>query len=451
MSEQTQPAFDYVVIGLGLTGMSCARFLARSGVTFAITDSRDIPPGLQQAKNEFPQAAIHCGALDRDLILSAKICVVSPGVSVNTSVLREAQERGVEIIGDIELFARTVTAPVIAITGANGKSTVTTLVYEMAKASGLNTLAGGNLGTPALDLLSEPSPDLYVLELSSFQLETTHSLQPVAATVLNISEDHMDRYADLGTYAAAKARVFHGDGVMVINADDAFVKAMTLTGRDSVQFSLNAPSDENAYGLITDGTASYLAYKKDRLLAVDEMKIQGRHNVANALAAIALGAAADLPMTAMLSVLKSWPGLPHRCAWVAEKNGVVWYNDSKGTNEGATVAAIEGFADRGPIILIAGGDAKGATFEMLAVAAEGRVKHAILIGRDAALIEKVLASVCRISRAGNMQDAVKQAAQAAVSGDQVLMSPACASLDMYPNYLARGEDFRRCVEAEVVS
>lgn len=448
MTQEKHASIDTIVVGLGLTGMSCSRFLQAQDVAFAINDSRDLPPNLENAKHAFPESPIYCGELNRDVILSAKTCVVSPGISIQKGVLKEAVEQGVEVIGDIELFARHCKKPVIAITGANGKSTVTTLVYEMAKAAGLKVRAGGNLGTPALDLLSGDEADLYVLELSSFQLETTHSLNARAATVLNISEDHMDRYDDLAAYAQAKARIFHGDGMMILNADDAVVQNMAREDRNIQRFSL---TDHAApFSVSHEQGNDYLMIEGKTLLSVSEMKIQGRHNVANALAAVALAQAADIKTSAMVEVLKNWPGLPHRCAWVAEHQGVRWYNDSKGTNEGATVAAIEGFADRGPIILIAGGDAKGAEFETLASVAQGVVKHAVLIGQDADRIAHVLKPVCAITHVKTMREAVKHAAAIAEQGDQVLMSPACASLDMYPNYLARGEDFVQAVHDEVV-
>ena len=444
MNKQTGVDVDTVIVGLGITGLSCARFLASRGLSFAITDTRITPPGLAELQKEYPDVVTSVGDLDLDLIMHAKQCLVSPGVSVRHPALIRAVQMGVEIIGDIELFARHVDVPVIAITGANGKSTVTTLVYEMAKAAGLEVRAGGNLGTPALDLIGDYEPDLYVLELSSFQLETTHSLNTVAATVLNISEDHMDRYADVADYAGAKERVFQGSGEMVLNADDPSVARMTKVNRHVTRFTLNRPA-ENEFGVLHENGESWLMFEDRHLMPVSEMKIQGQHNVANVLAALALGKAAGLDEEHMLKVLRNWAGLPHRCQWVAEQNGVDWYNDSKGTNEGATVAAIKSFADR-PIILLAGGDAKGAKFVELATAAEGRVRLAILFGKDALLLEQKLESVTTVECVKDISQAVSSAFHYAKKDDLVLLSPACSSLDMFANYQERGQAFASAVK-----
>ena len=439
MNKQTNLNVDTVIVGLGVTGLSCARFLGARGLSFAVTDTRETPPGLKEIQQEFPEIMISVGDLDLELIMQAKQCLVSPGVSIRHPALIRAAQAGVEIIGDIELFARHVDAPVIAITGANGKSTVTTLVYEMAKAADLDVRAGGNLGTPALDLIKGSEPDLYVLELSSFQLETTHNLNPVAATVLNISDDHMDRYAGTSDYAEAKERVFQGGGEMVLNADDPIVDRMTKNNRAITRFTLNKPA-KNEFGILQKNDQQWLAFENTFLMPVSEMKIRGAHNAANALAALALGKAAGFDESVMLEVLRTWSGLPHRCQWVAEQNGIDWYNDSKGTNEGATVAAIKGFADRS-IILIAGGDAKGAKFDDLAVAVKGWVKQVILFGKDAPLLEQVLNRVTVVKRVDDLDQAVITAHQTAEKGDLVLLSPACASLDMFSNYQVRGQVF----------
>ena len=439
MNKQTNLNVDTVIVGLGVTGLSCARFLGKRGLPFAITDTRETPPGLKEIQQKFPEILVNVGDLDLDLIMQAKQCLVSPGVSVRHPVLIRAKQAGIEIIGDIELFARHADAPVIAITGANGKSTVTTLVYEMAKAAGLDVRAGGNLGTAALDLIEDSEPDLYALELSSFQLETTHSLSSIAATVLNISDDHMDRYAGTSDYAEAKERIFQGGGEMILNADDPVVASMTKVHRVITHFTVNKPA-ENEFGVLQKNDEAWLAFENTFLMPVSEMKIRGLHNTANALAALALGKAVGIEENIMLEVLRTWTGLPHRCQWVAEQNGIDWYNDSKGTNEGATVAAIKGFADR-PIILIAGGDAKGAKFEDLATAVKGRVKQTILFGKDAPLLEKVLNRVTVVKRVDDLDQAVLTAHQLAEKGDLVLMSPACASLDMFANYQVRGQVF----------
>jgi len=447
MKKQTNINVDTVIVGLGLTGVSCARFLSSRGLSFAMTDTRETPPGLKEIQQEFPETMISLGDLDRELIMQAKQCLVSPGVSIRHPILIRAEQAGVEIIGDIELLARHADAPVVAITGANGKSTVTTLVYEMAKKAGLEVRVGGNLGTPALDLIEESEPDLYVLELSSFQLETTHSLNPVAATVLNITDDHMDRYVGTADYAEAKEKVFQGSGEMVLNLDDLIVARMTKSNRIVTGFTLEKPT-ENEFGILQKNDQSWLSFGNRLLMPISEMKIRGSHNVSNGLAAFALGKAVGINEKAMLEVLRTWPGLPHRCQWITEQNGVDWYNDSKGTNEGATVAAIKGFSNRS-IILIAGGDAKGATFDDLAAVAKGRVKKAFLFGKDAPLLEKVLNRATVVERVGDLEEAVKCAHKMAEKNDLVLLSPACASLDMFTNYKARGQAFVSAVK-EVV-
>jgi UDP-N-acetylmuramoylalanine--D-glutamate ligase len=435
VSKQAQQT---LVVGLGKTGLSCARHLAAQGVPFVVTDSRAEPPGLQQLHDEMAGLVAHVGGfLDSDFAQAEQI-ILSPGISRQEKHVQAAEQRGAEVLGDIELFAREANAPVVAITGTNGKSTVTTLVAEMARASGKRVQVGGNLGMPALELLHDEQTELYVLELSSFQLETTYSLNAIAAVVLNITADHMDRYDSLEAYTQAKQGVYHGDGVMVINADDPLVEAMADEQRHVIRFGLGTPRD-NDFGLIEKDGEVYLARGQQALLAVSEMKLAGRHNQANALAALALGTAIDLELEAMLDVLRTFKGLAHRSEWVAEVNGVRWYNDSKATNVGAAVAALEGMP--GTLVLIAGGDAKGADFSALRDAVKDRVRCVVLLGRDASLIEQAIQGAVQLRHATDMQDAVRQAADCAEPGDSVLLSPACASFDMYPNFEARGADF----------
>jgi UDP-N-acetylmuramoylalanine--D-glutamate ligase len=437
-----------VVVGLGKTGVSIARFLARRGERFAIVDSRAEPPGKAQLLAALPDAEIHTGSLDVEFLRQAQRVLLSPGVALSEPALKAALARGAEVIGDVELFARHAAAPVIAITGANGKSTVTTLVGEMAQTAGRDARVGGNLGTPALDLLEPPGAELFVLELSSFQLETVHSLNAKVAAVLNISPDHMDRYASLSEYADAKRRIFRGDGTMVLNADDPQVAAMAGSGRQALYFTLQEPTAD-AFGVRLHEGAPWIAQGETRLLPVSELKIKGSHNVANALAALALGSAAGLPMSAMLRTLRTFPGLPHRCQWVATHDGVGYYNDSKGTNVGAACAAIAGLSETlpgsGRLVLIAGGDGKGADFAALAEAAPGRLRGAVTIGRDGPRIEAVLKAVVPVVAAGDMDEAVTLAASLARPGDAVLLSPACASFDMYRDYVHRGETFAEAV------
>lgn len=435
-----------LVVGLGKTGLSCARYLRAQGVAVAVTDSRTEPPGLAELRAELPDVALFLGGFRPEVFAAAERLVVSPGVPVARPEIQAAAGRGVPVIGDIELFAAAARAPIVAITGSNGKSTVTSLVGMMARLAGRRVAVGGNLGEPALDLLGD-AVELYVLELSSFQLETTASLRPRVATVLNLSADHMDRYPDLAAYAAAKARIFRSAEVAVVNLDDPAVCAMPTGGAAVCGFTLGAPSAD-AFGIRElDGTP-WLCRGAEPWLPAAELGIAGRHNLANALAALALGEAAGLPRDAMLAALRAFRGLPHRSELVAVHGGLRWYDDSKGTNPGATVAALEGLVPAGSggrVVLIAGGDGKGADFAPLAAAAERAARAVVLIGRDAPQIAAVLAGRVPVHRAADMEDAVRQAAALAVPGDCVLLSPACASFDMFESYAHRGEVFAAAV------
>jgi UDP-N-acetylmuramoylalanine--D-glutamate ligase len=431
-----------LVVGLGATGLSCARFLAGRGVEVAVTDSRDQPPALAEIQIELPDVALFLGGFDAQAFARAERIVISPGVSLDEPLLRKARQRGVEIIGDIELFARNATAPVVAITGSNGKSTVTTLVGAMARRAGKDARVGGNLGPPALDLLQDEEPDLYVLELSSFQLETVYSLHSLAATVLNISADHMDRYDSLQSYAAAKQRIYENATVQVVNRDDAIAAVLAVGDGRRLGFGFGEPSDED-FGVRVLDTGPWICKGTTPLMPVSEVCMPGRHNLANALAALALGEAAGLSHAAMVQVLREFQGLPHRTQWVGDYEGVRWFNDSKATNIGAALAAIHGFD--GPLVLIAGGQGKGADFRQLAAGIDTRVKAAVLLGEAADEIEEALLGRVPVQRAANMTDAVRQAAALAESGDTVLLSPACASFDMFNGYAHRGEMFSQAV------
>jgi UDP-N-acetylmuramoylalanine--D-glutamate ligase len=362
-------------------------------------------------------------------------------VSLEDPFFAAARRLGLEIVGDVELFARAADAPVVGITGTNGKSTVTTLIARMAERAGLRVRVGGNLGEPALDLLSAGT-ELYVLELSSYQLETTASLSCRAATVLNVTPDHLDRYGSLARYAAAKARIFARCDTAVINLDDPLVVAMARTARRTLSFSLRAAIGAD-YAVAEHEGAWWLTRAGEPLLALRELKIQGLHNAANALAALALGEALALPGAAMLKELRSFEGLPHRSQWVADVRGVRYVDDSKGTNVGATLAAVAGMA--GPLVMILGGEGKNQDFAPLAAGFRGKVRHAVLIGRDAAALEHALRGVCALERAVSLPDAVRAAAAAARAGDTVLLSPACASLDMFTDYAHRGAVFAQAV------
>ena len=435
-----------VVVGLGKTGASCLRYLAKRGIPVSATDTRRAPPGLAELGSLAHSLDLRLGGFDLSLLDGASQVLMSPGVSLDEPIARAARDRGIDVLGDVELFARNVQAPVIGITGTNGKSTVTSLVAHMAATAGLSVLAGGNLGDAVLDLLEQPTPDLYVLELSSFQLETTSSLRLQAAVVLNVTADHMDRYPSVAAYALAKSRIFAEAATVVLNADDPLVASMrgAATAR-IVTFSVDnaAASGAADFSLLRAGTQLRLACHGVALLDLARLKISGLHNAANALAALALGEAVGLPMPKMIEALESFTGLPHRSEWVAEVAGVSYVDDSKGTNVGATIAAVAGMP--GPLVMIAGGVGKGQDFTPLAQAFRGKVRHAVLIGKDAPALSKALAGVCTTERAASMPQAVAAAMRAAQAGDTVLLSPACASFDMFRDYAHRGDVFAATV------
>jgi UDP-N-acetylmuramoylalanine--D-glutamate ligase len=499
-----------VIVGLGRTGISCARYLCARGWRLAVTDTRAKPPEMARLAELDATIPVRVGGLDPALLDSADLVVASPGVSLEAPFFVEARRRGLEIVGDIELFARAADAPVVGITGTNGKSTVTTLVGRMAERAGVRVRVGGNLGEPALDLLSPAagggSPggagapaaaggaaapggasaagagptQLYVLELSSFQLDATHSLSLRAAVVLNVTPDHLDRYRTVDEYAASKARIFDRCDTAVINLDDPLVVAMPRPGQKTVGFSLRAGapagdvtaaaapvpatsigadwsrsdwsrSDVPAgdvpggdYAVTTHNGERWLTRRDELLMPVAAMKIKGLHNAANALASLALGDALGLSMPAMLEELAAFSGLPHRSQWVADVHGVTYINDSKGTNVGATSAAVSGM--QGPLVMIAGGDGKNQDFSALADIFRGKVRHTVLIGRDAAAIAAALQGVCTLEMRATLEEAVRAAAKAAQPGDTVLLSPACASLDMFRDYTHRGAVFALAVK-----
>ncbi|MFL9709287.1 UDP-N-acetylmuramoyl-L-alanine--D-glutamate ligase [Methylobacillus sp. Pita1] len=434
-----------LVLGLGDTGLSALRWLARQGARLSVADSRELPPGLDAVKQEFPGIAVHLGPFAEDAFQGAELIVASPGVPLAEPQIQAAIKRGVQVVGDVELFAQAkpAHAKVIAITGANGKSTVTTLVGEICKAAGLRTVVAGNIGLPVLDAIDEAA-DVYVLELSSFQLETTHSLAADAATVLNISEDHMDRYADMQAYADTKARIFAHAGLQVLNADDAWSREMALGGIAQRMFGLGAPGSEQEFGLLHDAGEAWLARGQRKLMPVSDLKITGLHNAANALAALALCTVLDIDETVALRALRDFKGLPHRVQWVADIDGVSFYDDSKGTNVGATVAALNGLSRK--LVLIAGGDGKGQDFAPLQTPVAGHARAVVLIGRDAGLIADALQNTgVPLEHVASLEEAVVKAFDLAGIGDAVLLSPACASLDMFRNYVHRAEIFVKAV------
>jgi UDP-N-acetylmuramoylalanine--D-glutamate ligase len=450
-----------LVLGLGETGLSMARWTAREGGTVRVADTRAAPPALAALRTALPQARVTTGPFVPALLDGVDLVAASPGVPLTEPVVATALARGLEVVGDVELFARFFApnggARVIAITGTNGKSTVTALAGAMCRAAGVDCEVAGNISPAVLTALtarldSGRLPEAWVLELSSFQLETTAALRPDAATVLNVSADHLDRYASLASYAAAKARIFAGGGVQVLNRDDPASMAMRLAGRRAVTFGLNPAPDHDDFGLLKVFGERWLAMGATPLMPVRDMRIAGLHNAANALAAAALCRAIGLALAPLTDALRTFPGLPHRVERIGEIGGVTFYDDSKGTNVGSTVAALSGLSRQlngsgGKVVLIAGGDGKQQDFAPLAGAVAGAARAVVLIGRDAPSIERALASTgTPIERAASMQDAVARAFDAARAGDVVLLSPACASFDMFANYHQRGEVFCAAVK-----
>lgn len=445
------------VVGLGVTGLSAARWLARHGAVVTVADSRAEPPGLAELRAELPQVPAKLGPFTDTTFAGAEYLVVSPGVALAEPHIQAAIARGIDAIGDIELFARAYVsakskAKVIAITGSNGKSTVTSMVGAMCEAAGLTTIVAGNIGLPILDALADvetearPQPDVWVLELSSFQLETTHNLAPHAAAVLNVSEDHLDRYPSMLHYAMSKARIFEGLGAMVLNREDGYCRGMARPGRQVFWFGLDAPRTPTEYGMKRVGDDYELVCGDFALMLASELPLAGLHNAANALAALALTRAIGLPTLPLVSALKRFKGLPHRVEFVAQVKGIDYYDDSKGTNVGATEAALKGMTC--PVVLIAGGDGKGQDFSPLREACRGKCRAVVLIGRDAPQIKAALAGTgIELIDAAGMEAAVQLAAKQAQAGDAVLMSPACASLDMFKNYAHRAEVFVAAVKA----
>ncbi len=437
----------HVIVGLGATAMSCARYLTQQQIPIAVADTRANPPNLAHFQQIYPNIETVLGRLDNGLLDKAVKLIVSPGISIQEPAIARQISRGTSVVGDIELFAEVVKAPVIAITGTNAKSTVTTLVGEMAKMAGLRTQVGGNLGVPALDLLTTPDPDVYVLELSSFQLETTYSLAPKVATILNVTPDHMDRYGTLQDYRLAKHRVYSHCQVAVCNRDDPATEVDDQQIERKLHFTLKRPGPDE-FGLLNKNGEFYLAFEDQLLMPVRELPVLGRHYQANALAALAIGYGFGLPMEPMIETLIEFKGLEHRCQLVCERKNVSWYNDSKGTNVGATLAAIDGLGPEitGKLILIAGGVGKNADFAPLVPAIAKYARTVILIGEAAPILADVLNDRVDICFANSMDEAVSIADNVAEPGDSVLLSPACASFDMFNNFEHRGKVFTEVVQ-----
>ena len=439
LTPSAPPLADYAVVGLGITGLSCVRYLAARGVSVLAMDTRKAPPNLAAVRRDFPEVAVKIGKLEVDALARCRHIVLSPGLALHEPAIRAARAAGVEVIGDIELFARDVNAPVIAITGTNGKSTVTTLVARMLQADGYRVRVGGNLGTPALDLLDVVAPDCYVLELSSFQLETTSSLVPQVACILNITPDHLDRYGSFDAYRDAKARILARAERVVLNADDE-VAAALAADRSCALFSLDATSRADFKPCVSAG-CEQLAGPHGVLLPVQALQIAGRHNTANALAALAICHAFGARGAALLTALASFTGLEHRAQLVATVDGVQYINDSKATNSGAACATIRGLCHGRSGVLIAGGEAKEPDFSEFAATVVAHMHTVVLIGRAAEQFARAIDGRIATVVAADMRAAVNAAAAAAQAGDMVLLSPACASFDMFANYAERGAAF----------
>ena len=434
-----------LVVGLGKTGLSCVRYLCEKGRDVAVADSRLSPPGLDDLRAEWPDLPVYLGEFDADLFAGFNELVVSPGISIAEPAIRGAADKGAVIRGDIDLFSEVADAPIIAITGSNGKTTVTTLVGEMARAAGRRVEVGGNIGTPALELLGRGA-DLYVLELSSFQLETTRELNALAATVLNVSDDHMDRYPDKMAYFQAKQRIFNGCQNAVVNLDDALSTPMARDNLRFLCFGFHRVNPDT-FSTRDDDEGTWITFGFDNLLLAEELGLMGQHNISNVMAALALGHAAGLPMDVMLETAKRFKGLPHRCEFVRRVSDVDYINDSKGTNVGATAAAIESLVPAGgKIVLIAGGEGKGADFSLLAEPVATHCRAVVLIGTDAETIATALGNRVETVNAADIAGAVHTARKLAQPGDRVLLSPACASFDMFRDYGDRGDRFRQQVE-----
>ncbi|MDH5631960.1 MAG: UDP-N-acetylmuramoyl-L-alanine--D-glutamate ligase [Gammaproteobacteria bacterium] len=432
-----------VVVGLGATGLSCVRYLHARGYSVSVVDSRELPPALARLKQEYADVEFRGGEFRTEWFDAADMLVVSPGVSIRQPVIEQARARGADIVGDIELFAREVKAPVIAITGSNGKSTVTSLVGELCRGAGMNAPVGGNIGRPVLEMLDEPEADVYVLELSSFQLETTASLAAASAVVLNISEDHMDRYNDLDDYADSKAIIYRQCGHVVYNREDSVVAAMAVGYAGARSFGFDRPRRAEDYGI--DESSEWIVRGNEQVARIADIGLVGNHNMTNVMAALSLVEPFAIPVDVVRTVLKSFTGLRHRSELVAESGGVKWINDSKATNVGAAIAALQGLS--GPVILIAGGEGKDADFRPFGVAMPGRVKLLVLIGRDAQIIRDAVPGSVASVTADSMEQAVQIAGDNAEAGDYVLLSPACASFDMFRNFEHRGDVFGECVRA----
>ena len=446
-----------VVLGLGMTGLSLVRHLVRHGADVRVADTRADPPNRDLLALESPHVRVATGALSDTTFEDVDMIAISPGVDARDPAIRAAVDAGVPLVGDIELFARALPADqkVLAVTGTNGKTTVAALTGALTRAAGLSTLVAGNIGLPVLDALArhdagDPWPDVFVLELSSYQLETTTSLQPVAAAVLNLSPNHMDRYVALADYASAKARIFERARVQIVNRDDPIVRLMRLPGRTVQTFGASVPLSEEEWGLVERPDGTWLARGGELMLQTSRLALVGRHNALNALAALALASSVAKIGRAVLDALAQFRGLPHRMTPIANDGGVLFVDDSKGTTVAATQMALEGVGR--PVVLIAGGDGKGQSFAPLKPSVDRSCRAVLLIGRDAPEIARALTGTrARVESVGTLDVAVRRALELAQPGDVVLLSPACASLDQFRDYVERGTRFGELVNAAVAA
>ena len=445
----------YLVIGTGKTGLSCIDYLYKNNENIVIADTRSVPPNLEVIKNKYPNIRVQSGQITNDLINDSDVLVVSPGISFNESFIQKALELQKEVIGDIELFVKKTKAPIIAVTGTNGKTTVTTIIGEMCKNNGLNTIVGGNIGTPVLELLKKPVPDVYVLELSSFQLQTTHSMKFDVSVLPNISEDHIDHHGTMENYIQAKLKIFKNCKNAVINkillTEVGWSTCFSRKNNTLFIFSLDESINSNSVGIKEFKEENYLFDHESAIMSVSDLKIEGTHNQENALAAYAAGKAFGLKHNMMIEVLRNFSGIRHRCQLITEANGIKWYNDSKATNVGATIAAVNGLGnEKKNIILVLGGIGKDADFKPLAEPIKKYTKALILFGRDADLINKDLNDCSNTVYAESLQDVINKAGALAQSGDIILFAPACASFDMFKNYEHRGDEFERMVKEKLI-
>jgi UDP-N-acetylmuramoylalanine--D-glutamate ligase len=446
--ESSLSGAKVLVVGLGESGYSTVCYLASMGCEVRVIDSRDLPPRLTALRQTHPQAEVQTGSFGSHWFTEADLLVVSPGISIEIPEIQQARSTGVEVVGDVELFARVAQAPILGITGSNGKSTVTAMVGEMATDAGLDVAVGGNIGVPVLDLLRHPEPDLYVLELSSFQLETTNSLETRASALLNISQDHMDRYPDLAAYGRAKMRIMDGAGFQVFCRDDNQIQRLfagdNLFDRSHcLSFGSSEPDGEREYGFRTIDQETWIFRGSEPVVETSGIKLNGRHNLLNVMAAIALAEVSGISRQSIIAGAQRFKGLPHRCELVGSWNDIEWVNDSKATNVGATVASLEGM--EAPVILIAGGKGKEADFSLLRQPIIEKAKAVVVIGEDGPLIGTLVADEIPVVEASSMDEAVALAGQWAQAGDRVLLAPACASFDQFRDFQARGNAFTRAV------